>query len=41
MMFDKMDWRGYCYAPEHRHSNIARPLDHVKAVYALAKAVKN
>lgn len=40
MMFDEMDWRGYCYALDHGHSNNARPLDHVKAVYDLAKAVK-
>ena len=40
MMFDEMDWRGPCYDPSHGHPVPTTPIDHVKAVYALCRAVR-
>jgi hypothetical protein len=40
IMFDEMDWRGQCFDPSHGHSIPSSPLEHVKAVYALAQEIK-
>lgn len=40
MMFDEMDWRGPCYDPSHGHSVPSTPIEHVRAVYALAREVR-
>lgn len=40
MMFDEMDWRGPCHDPSHGHSVPSTPIEHVRAVYALAREVR-
>ena len=40
MMFDEMDWRGPCYDETHGHSLPSTPIEHVRAVYALANEVR-
>ncbi len=40
MMVDEFDWRGPCDDPAHNHPLPTSPLDHVKAVYALCKAIR-
>ncbi len=40
MMFDEMDWRGPCHDPSHGHSVPGTPIEHVRAVYALAREVR-
>jgi hypothetical protein len=41
MMFDEMDWRGSCHDPNHGHGIPSAPVEHVKAVYRLAKEVRD
>lgn len=41
MMFDEMDWRGPCYDPSHGHPVPSTPLDHIEAVYRLAREVRS
>ncbi|MCS7015638.1 MAG: hypothetical protein NZM42_05885 [Gemmatales bacterium] len=40
MMFDEMDWRGPCHDPSHGHSVPSTPIEHIRAVYALAREVR-
>ncbi len=40
MMFDEMDWRGPCHDPSHGHSVPGTPIEHVRAVYSLAREVR-
>ncbi|MFH1476266.1 MAG: hypothetical protein ABIH24_02075 [Verrucomicrobiota bacterium] len=40
IMFDEMDWRGPCHDPLHGHAVPGTPLDHVMAVYNLAREVR-
>lgn len=40
MMFDEMDWVGTCVDTSHHHPVPLTPLDHIMAVYDLAKEVR-
>jgi len=41
IMFDEMDWRGPCYDSKHEHQVPTTPLDHVLAVYRMAREVRS